>query len=137
MHKDHGAAALELFEEGAESRGPEVDAFRVRVNDDPASVQLVERMREFLERSVHVGEPEAGEESEPAGALLAEFGGVFVEPTGHRPRLRAVAGLHARSRHRKDGRLDAVRVHRSKLASGLHCGIGKPAASTPLSRHSP
>src|SRR5207253_11122980 len=71
--------------EGPECPVSEIGAPGVAEQDDYVAVQLVERIRQFQERTVDVGQREAGEAGEAPGVVFDELGGKLVAAPGQGP----------------------------------------------------
>ena len=69
MDEDHGGAAVEFIEDRIEPLVAEIHAIEVGQHDDAVELEGVERVCDLLERTVNVGQRQAGEAAEATAML--------------------------------------------------------------------
>jgi hypothetical protein len=106
-----GAATVELLEHRRERRVTGVAPADVGQQHDPVEPDDVERVRELLERGVHVGQGQERERGEAARVLLDEPRVVLVDESREAARGLPLGEVQARWREGDDRELDLVAVH--------------------------
>src|SRR5580698_5743339 len=90
MNEDHRFSTLELVEDGVESLVAEIDAARVREQNDAVQAQHVERVRELGEGPVDVRQRQASERAKARRTRLYQLRGQLVAAASERPCTRVV-----------------------------------------------
>src|SRR5258706_8636486 len=91
VNEDDGPATLQLLENGVELLVAEINAARVREENDAVELQHVERIRKFSERPVDVGQRQASECTKAIRPLLHKLRCELVAATSQRPRTPVIA----------------------------------------------
>jgi hypothetical protein len=107
MNEQHGRASLQFVEQRGEKRVAEVDAAGVAEQHDAIEPEVIEGIGQFGQRSVDVGQWQAGEPAVPVGAVADHLGGQFIASSCQYAGGGVVAGVHTGSADRGDGDVDA------------------------------
>ena len=111
MGVDHHLAAVEFFHDRQKQRIAEPFVAIARQQADAVELERVERVFDFLQAALGVGQRQHREASEPAGMVGDQLGGVFVALARHFARRLAGGVIDARRRYRE---------HRDRHAGGIH-----------------
>src|SRR5205823_4271710 len=118
MDEHDGVAAVELRPDWLERRLAEIFPRIVGEEDHPVGPQRVERVLEFPEGALGIGQRQRREVAETIGPLRDEIRRVFVHATRHPPSLALVPADDARRGQREDPGRDLLRVHEIDRAVG-------------------
>ena len=118
MFEGDGLAAVEFGPQRLECRIAEVSARVAGHQDHAVGVQRAERVLDFGQGAVDVGERQRREAAEPVGPPGDQIGGVFVDAARHLPPL-IVGPAHDTGRaDREDPGRDLLGVHEVDGALG-------------------
>src|SRR5258706_5983385 len=111
MNEDDGPPLLQLLEDGVELLVAEIDAARVREENDAIELQYVEGIRKLAEGTVDVGQRQAPERTKPVRTRLHELCGKLVAAASQRSSTPVIPRVDARRADRRHRDVDARIVH--------------------------
>jgi hypothetical protein len=131
MFEDDGLTAVEFGPQRLEYGIAEVSARVAGHQDDAVGVQRAERIVNFGQGVVDVGERQRREAAEPVGSLGDQIGGAFVDAAGHLPPFIAGPAHDAGRADRQDPGRDLLGVHEVDGALGRPVGSYAADGSPP------
>ena len=130
MAIDHGLAPVQLLHQRGEQWVSEIVPLVARKHAGAIGVKRVERVFELLERALHVGQRQRGEEAKAPGVIADHFRREFIALARQASRLAVIAEPHARVADRQDRGGDVAFAHlverflRRPVEQRLLAGLG-------------
>jgi hypothetical protein len=82
VHEDDGSAPFQFIEQWTESRITEIDAARVRGENDTIQLENVQAVFQRAQRALDIGQRQCRESAEAVGTFLDQFRRQFVHAAG-------------------------------------------------------
>ena len=106
---------MQLFEQGLEARVAEIDAVRIREQNDTVELKDVVGIGEFFESAVHIRKRKSSEAAETPRPALDQARREFVTSPREPARTRVVSDMDARGRDGRDRDVDSGLIHECEI----------------------